>query len=139
MRRATRQVLAELHFSSHVRDDLPPAALCRLAREASQRNMALGVTGEMRFEAGRFHQIVEGPSDTILMLASAILADHRHERIEVQGFRAIEARRYPDWRVHGIDASGAFCALRVDARTAVAPPPGEGWIPLRDGALDRRA
>lgn len=139
MRRATPHVLAELHFTSRVRGDLPPAALCRLAREATRRNRALGVTGEMRFEAGRFHQIVEGPSDTILVLASSILADHRHEGIEVRGFRVIEARRYPDWRVHGIDASGAFCALRVDAPAAVAPPPGEGWIPLRDGALDRRA
>lgn len=141
MYRADSPTLAELHFESRVCDGLPLAALLRLAREASLRNRARGVTGEMRFEGHRFDQVVEGPCDTILMLTSAILSDPRHERIRVRGFRAIEARRYADWRVLGIDCSEIFCALRLDGPIgdlgSVVGDPARAAA--RGGASDRHA
>jgi hypothetical protein len=138
MRRAASDKLAVFEFTSRVRDDLPTSALRRMARDASLSNLRRGVTGEMRFLEGRFHQIVEGASDTILMLASALLSDPRHEGIEVRGFSVIEARSFLDWRVSGIDASMIFCALRVDGPVESAAPKAVWSAPL-DEMADRRA
>ena len=145
MRRTTSDQQAELEFGSRMRADLPIAALRRMAREATARNEARGVTGRMCLEDGRLDQIIEGPCDTILLLAATILSDWRHEAIDVRSFRLIEARRFADWRVRGIDASRTFCALRVGAALEPPDPREEAaggpapWIGGLADAADRRA
>lgn len=135
--------LVEFDFVSRARADLPEAALRRLARDISARNERRGLTGEIRYEGGRFQQVIEGPADMILMLASSILSDARHGGIQVLGFRAIGARRFSDWRVHGINPSATFCALRmsdpVDATRPAAARAGRAWPIALVESVDRRA
>lgn len=146
MSRADRDQQAEFELTSRIREDLPIAALRRMARDATARNEARGVTGEMRLEGRRLHQIIEGPSDTILLLASAILSDARHEGIDVRSFRLIGVRRFADWRVLGIDGSRTFCALRVgapvefiDAETCPETGRPTAWSAALGDTADRRA
>jgi hypothetical protein len=81
--------LVEFAIESRAVADLPRAALLRLALLA--------------LKDGRFHQTLEGETDTILPLAARILADPRHESIRTIAFRALPARRFAGWAVEGFD------------------------------------
>ena len=86
---------------------MPPAVMPRLAQQAWSFNARMGITGEIRFEDGRFFQTIEGPCDVLLALASRILTDRRHERIAVSRWQPIAARRYRDWTATGFAVEGA--------------------------------
>ncbi|TPE50414.1 BLUF domain-containing protein [Amaricoccus solimangrovi] len=108
-----------VHFSfvSRVAPALPEAALRRIARAATRRNRELGLTGELRFEGSRFAQVIEGPCDAVMVVACDILADPRHQRIEVRRFEPVESRSHAEWQVVGLDDSQLFCALRAASAT----------------------
>lgn len=95
--------LVEFAYVSGPAPGLPPSVILRLARQAWSFNRRAGLTGWLRFEAGRFLQVIEGPSDIVLPLSSRILADSRHGEIEITAFNPITRRRYPDWTVSGFD------------------------------------
>jgi hypothetical protein len=96
--------LVEFCFASRATDNLPASALLRIARQAWQFNSRFGLTGELRLESRRFLQVVEGPCDVILPLASRILTDQRHGGIEVLAFRSIAMRRFAAWTALGFGA-----------------------------------
>lgn len=98
--------LVEFSYASKVSEDLPEAALLRLAQQAWSRNMRLGVTGSLAFEDGTFRQVIEGPSDVVLPLVSRILTDPRHEAISILGFRPIKTRRFESWSAEGFETCG---------------------------------
>lgn len=98
--------LVEFSYASKASEGLPNAALLRLAQQAWSRNTRLGVTGSLTFEDGAFQQVIEGPSDVILPLASRILTDPRHEAILILGFRSIKTRRFESWSTTGFDMCG---------------------------------
>jgi hypothetical protein len=95
--------LVEFAIESRAVADLPRAALLRLALRASAFNTRAGLTGRLALKDGRFHQTLEGETDTILPLAARILADPRHESIRTIAFRALPARRFAGWAVEGFD------------------------------------
>ncbi len=95
--------LVEFTYVSRASEDLPDAALLRLAQQAWSHNTRLGVTGSLTYEDGTFHQIIEGPSDVLLPLVSRILTDARHEAISIHGFRPISTRRFETWSAIGFE------------------------------------
>ncbi|MFQ8431276.1 BLUF domain-containing protein [Amaricoccus sp. W119] len=123
--------LVDFSFVSRVQPDLPEAALRRIARAANDRNRRLGLTGMLAFADGVFQQVIQGPCETVMLVACRILADARHEGIEVTRFEPIEHRTHLDWRVFGLDGSEHFCALLDGA------PPRSPAYP--EGAAVRRA
>lgn len=133
--RAKACTLVEFCFESRAAD-LPVAALQRIARHTVQGNRTAGLTGELRLEAGRFRQTVEGPCATLMALAARVFSDNRHAGIEVIRFGAIPARRFQDWNVHGFgleqaaafaDEDGPVLSLN-DYRSSI------GWAPRGLGA-----
>lgn len=121
---------------SRPRGDMPEAALRRFARAASERNRAMGLTGELRFGAGEFRQVIEGPCEAIMLIASEIIADERHESLEVTGFLPIGARDFAGWDVFGLDDSPAYCQLSSAAAVSSPAVYEGGWM---DVAADGRA
>jgi hypothetical protein len=109
--------LVQLAFTSVAPPHLPPAVFQRIARQASATNLRLGLTGELRLEAGRFSLVLEGRSARLMPLAGRIFADPRHRAIRVDAFGGIERRRFADWRTLGFDL-----------HPAEAP---QGTVPLR--------
>jgi Sensors of blue-light using FAD len=109
--------LVQFAFSSRATRGLPPAARLRIAREAWLFNVRSELTGELRCERGRFRQVIEGPCDVVLALASRILTDPRHEDIAVSAFGAIPERRFASWAAIGFDAPGlaVSCGPEVHA------------------------
>lgn len=93
--------LVEFAFSSRAKADMPVAALLRLAHQARLFNTRMAITGTFSIESGVFSQVIEGPGEVVLSLASRILADPRHGEISIRGFNAIAARRFADWSDSG--------------------------------------
>ncbi len=102
--------LVEFAFSSRARSDMPPAALLRLSHQARLFNARMAITGTFSIENGVFSQVIEGPGEVVLSLASRILADPRHGEISIRGFHTIPARRFADWSDSGF-STGPEAAL----------------------------
>jgi len=100
--------LVEFAYTSKAASALPASVLSRLARQCWAHNVRAGLTGELRHDRGEFHQILEGPWAEIMTLAARILTDPRHTAIAIRSFRAIEARRFESWTVHGLGGAEAL-------------------------------
>ena len=121
MRRlGTSRDLVGVRFESAVAPGLPFAAVQRLARLTLEANPRAGLTGELRLEAGRFAQRLEGPAGVILPLVARIFGDPRPQAIRVHHLGAIAARSFPNWRILGYDA-GESPAVAAGLRSE--PPP----------------
>jgi hypothetical protein len=121
--------LVEFSFESKAVGNLPNAVMLRLARRSSAYNTRMGLTGQLVLSEGRFTQSLEGPADTLLSLAARILADPRHEAIRTIAFRAIESRRFSQWRIEGFDIDGTGDSFGAAVR--FMPP-----APVRRGAAN---
>ena len=66
--------------------------------EASRHNNALdGVTGLLWTDSKRFLQVIEGDEEAVETTFARIMADPRHENIQVLIDRAIDAREFGSW------------------------------------------
>jgi hypothetical protein len=115
--------LAEFAFESEPAEELAPELLARLVRQCWSSNLRAGLTGELRLEAGRFVQVVEGRCADVLRLAGRILADPRHGAIRVIALRALPARRHAAWSVKGFDLAAAETAAEPAPDSAPLPAP----------------
>lgn len=113
-------VLVEFRFES-VLCDIDTGALARMVRQSWRTNLRSGVTGEMRIDGSRVEQVIEGEIDVILPMAARILSDRRHTAIETVALGPIEARRFSDWRVHGMPAEAAGAPDGADGAVALFP------------------
>ena len=106
-----------------------PALRMRLVGQSWRNNLQAGVTGVLRLREDRLEQVIEGPGDVILRLATGILTDRRHGWIMIRAFGPIAARRHLDWCFEGFDpledlrdeATAFRGDLRVPAEPAEAP------------------
>jgi hypothetical protein len=121
--------LMEFSYESAPAEDLPAAALIRLARQAGTFNQRGGVTGHLRLEYGRFLQTLEGPAETVFALAGRILADSRHQRIRVTSFAAIAERRFADWSTSGFEPELSGRALSDSLRFIPGLPARRTAVP----------
>jgi hypothetical protein len=113
--------LVEFAFASVAAPDLPPSVFLRLMRQTWSFNVRAGLTGELRFEAGRFFQVIEGPCATVQGLAARILADSRHGEIRVVTLRGFDGpRRYEAWSFHGLEIDTGEIGTTVVSPAVVA-------------------
>ncbi len=128
--------LVEFAFSSRATASMPVAALLRLAHQARMFNTRMAITGTFSYQDGVFSQVIEGPGEVVLSLASRIMADPRHAGIAIRGFRAIPARRFATWsdtgfsemapcapagNLYALPSLRAFAAVPAAAQSASAP------------------
>jgi hypothetical protein len=71
--------------------------LYTLVQAAQTRNEAESITGLMLYDDGRFYQWLEGPPDKIGRLMTSIIADKRHQDIEILSDKHTTARQFGDW------------------------------------------
>jgi methanogenic corrinoid protein MtbC1 len=80
----------------------PTAAdLRELVSKAESRNRALGVTGMLLYDKGRFFQTLEGPPRALETLWTSISSDPRHAEIEVLSEHVIPSRLFGGWNLVG--------------------------------------
>ncbi|MBC9245960.1 BLUF domain-containing protein [Paracoccus sp. 11-3] len=91
--------LAYLVYRSSAVDHLNDEDLQDILTSARDRNEENAVTGCLHCEDGMFFQWIEGPAQAIHMIGNLILNDPRHYDVTVLGQGALDARRFPDWRM----------------------------------------
>ena len=128
--------LVELSFESEVAaGGLPPAALCRLARQSWSFNTRMGLTGGLEHWEGRFRATIEGACAIVQPLAARIFCDRRHGLIRIVAFRPLATRQHQGWLLSGFDLGDTL--FGHDERSA----PNLTVLPLgpRQRPLDRPA
>lgn len=112
--------VATLTYRSRAVAPMSELDLHRLARAAQLRNRAEGVTGLMVYDHGWIYQRLEGTSVGLAGIWASILADKRHESIEVLSDAPSEQRLFRDWdlklSIHGAQAG-------LGPRSVSAEPP----------------
>lgn len=114
--RAPDQPEVRLHFSSRVSGALRREDLARIVHASWRNNAQFGITGRLTFDGTGFEQVMEGPAEAVAHLAASILADDRHEAIDVKGFGLISARRHDRWEFAGFDDALQILDLPPDDR-----------------------
>ncbi|HOC99405.1 MAG TPA: BLUF domain-containing protein [Myxococcota bacterium] len=107
--------MKRVRYVSRFRENMSPAAIQALAREASEFNSGHQITGALLATGQIFFQMIEGPRQEIDALWSKIKADPRH--VDVVILSSEEgglSRLCPDWSMKTID-------LSIDASEATLP------------------
>lgn len=81
-------------------------SLAGLLEQARAHNESVGITGLLLHRDDSFFQILEGDREVVLDLFERIVADRRHERVEIVAEGPIEAREFKDWQMAFIELDG---------------------------------
>lgn len=68
-----------------------------IVSRARARNATLGIGGYLHWEDGIFHQWIEGPAPAIQTVEGIIMADPRHENIEIMSRNVATERQFDGW------------------------------------------
>lgn len=89
--------MEQLIYASEGREGLGSEEVFSIIQTSSRRNPEREVTGFLILRAGKFFQLVEGPSAQLDRLLSDLEADDRHHSLVVIERRPISARSFPHW------------------------------------------
>ncbi len=78
-------------------------ALRKLEQEASRNNQQEGITGLLVLIGNTYLQVLEGPSVEITALFGGILADKRHQQVELLSFETGVEPYFEDWNMRLVD------------------------------------
>ena len=88
---------SSLTYQSRATSRPTVADLRELAWKARARNHALGVTGMLLYDRGRFFQTLEGSPESLKTLWDSVSRDTRHSDIEILSEHIIPARLFGAW------------------------------------------
>ena len=71
--------------------------LTRLVEQARCRNLSQGISGSLLFSGKHFAQLLEGSNVAVRELMHSILADPRHQNIQIILEEMVEERCLPNW------------------------------------------
>lgn len=94
---ATGELIGCLTYESKAAKPPSEDELSALVAAARARNNALGVTGMLLYDKGRFLQTLEGPVGGLDQVWSSIQRDERHTGIEVLTQHLVGARLFSQW------------------------------------------
>ncbi len=99
--------LYRLAYKSDVKGRLSKADLRDILKTSSNNNFEDSITGALVFDSGIFLQILEGSRASVNRTYRRILADPRHEKIELVGLEPAEKRQFPKWSMALIQQNDA--------------------------------
>lgn len=93
-----------------------------ILRSAQAHNAAHGITGVLCQGQGAYLQVLEGERGKLDALYARILADKRHQNIELRQVEDIARRRYGKWSMAHVDLTQADAQMaeslpNLDPRT----------------------
>lgn len=89
--------MKSLIYLSLSRKEFSDSELVELAKISANKNAAVGITGFLCYQNGRFIQYIEGDEDEINLLMSKIRQDKRHKILtELKSFELVK-KRFPTW------------------------------------------
>ncbi len=111
---------SSLSYQSRATSKPTAADMRELSWKARERNRALGVTGLLLYDKGRFFQTLEGPVESLTTLWQSIRSDTRHTDIEILSEHIIPARLFGSWDLLSYDAEAISAEAARRARAAHA-------------------
>lgn len=116
----SQEPMVRLMYVSQAAPGLTEADFDAILREASERNIACGVTGALCLHGDFFGQILEGPEAAVRDLFERIAQDARHREPVVLVEEPCRRRLYGGWAMKGIHGDGAITAAdELAARLAL--------------------
>lgn len=73
------------------------ASLLKLLNLARDANAALGITGMLLYQNGRYMQMLEGEEAVVRALFDRIARDSRHEVVKIVASGPMARRHFDDW------------------------------------------
>jgi hypothetical protein len=94
---SAREMVYTLIYVSTAREKQSKESLSSLTDKASNRNVALGVSGMLLYSLGNFMQCLEGSKESIDILMQSISSDSRHSGLLVLWEGETSNREFSDW------------------------------------------
>ncbi|WJL96581.1 BLUF domain-containing protein [Microbacterium sp. ET2] len=84
-------------YTSTSHEPMDDEQLTQLLTASRENNAAAGITGLLVYRAGRFFQVIEGPSAAVRTLYERIVADPRHHSVRTLVEDRVEERHFGEW------------------------------------------
>lgn len=119
-------MLERLLYRSRASHDFGSLHLFKLLTDSRLRNAEIQVTGHLLYFDGCFTQCIEGPSESIDTLWTALNSDPRHHDVELLARHQITSRRFAQWSM----AFSTYSSLYVHGMEGFFPVDKDGESPL---------
>ena len=96
-------MLVRMLYVSTAIGPITTAVTGTILRSAQTHNAAHGITGVLCQGQGAYLQVLEGERTKLDALYARILADKRHQNIELRQVEGIARRRYGKWSMAHVD------------------------------------
>lgn len=92
-----------LRFAYRSRTTVKPGtdAFLKIVEVTVRNNRDMKISGQLRYHDGWFEQVMEGDVGPISLLSAKILADPRHEAIDIRTMKEIAHREHTFWAISG--------------------------------------
>ncbi len=100
-------MLVRMLYVSTAIGPITTAVTGTILRSAQTHNAAHGITGVLCQGQGAYLQVLEGERTKLDALYARILADKRHQNIELRQVQDIARRRYGKWSMAHVDFAQA--------------------------------
>ena len=104
-------MLVRLVYASRAASAVTQDQLTTILRQSKAKNPAMGVTGVLCFSEGIFLQALEGGRSAVNQLYSRIVADPRHQQVELLCYEEISERRFGSWSMGQVNLARLNPAL----------------------------
>ncbi len=129
-------MLVRLLYASRAAAGLDPEQLVAILRKSKANNAREGITGALCHGDGIFLQVLEGGRGAVNRLYQRILADPRHQGVELLAYEEIAERRFAGWAMGLVDTGNLNRALLLKySERAVLDPfavPGAATLAMFD-------
>jgi len=89
--------LLSVLYTSTAREPMDDEQLTSLLTASRAGNAAAGITGLLVYRAGRFFQVIEGPTAAVRALYDRIAADPRHHSVRTLVEDRVAERHFGEW------------------------------------------
>ena len=116
-------MLVRLMYASRAAAGMGQEELLAILRKSKAANPAHGITGVLCYSEGLFLQVLEGGRSAVNRLYQRILADARHNDVELMLYEEISQRRFAGWSMGQVNLSrvNPSMLLKYSASAALDP------------------
>ena len=118
-------MLVRLMYASRAVDTVQQDEMLAIVRKSKTNNAEHGITGVLClcFAQGIYLQVLEGGRSAVNRLYNTIVADKRHQQVELLSYEEINQRRFSGWSMGQVNMARLNPALVLKYSETVALDP----------------
>jgi Sensors of blue-light using FAD len=128
-----------LMYASRARKGMSDLAVDKLLHVAETNNLRDQITGALLAYGDRFLQVLEGPPDEVEACFNRILADPRHDDVQVLQRMAVDTRQFGPWAMRHVSMDQAREPAVAGFLAKLGHQPSDGDVHLALALLRRLA